>query len=206
MARLNAEEVSKAAAEARKKSKILHPVSRKEAHQTGPYGLERDNSLGSSEHHMFSRIDNNRRRGSKRVRLPEHLQPVEQLSGLVPLQLEARSVFRPMGANHGIVESSPDSSLDSPDIQPVRISFGAEESRKLSGGHEKVGTIDPLSRSTSDGYDASGGEDSDRVPSRLVQRSGNWGARIFGGDQDERIARYKMPSSSTSTYPNERKI
>ncbi|KAI3779178.1 hypothetical protein L2E82_08751 [Cichorium intybus] len=222
LARLNAEEVSKAAAEARKKSKILQPVTRKESQQTGLgvgpglYGLERDSSLGSSERRLFSRIDNNRRRGSKRVRLPEHLQPVEPppasgggLTGLVPLQLEARSVFRPMSGSAGIIGSSPDSSMDSPDIQPVRISSGAEDGRKSAGlppSAAHVGVM-PLSRSTSDGYDASGGEDSDRVPSRLVQRSGNWGARFFGGEEDERIARFKMPSSSTSsTYLNERKM
>ncbi|XP_071716647.1 probable protein S-acyltransferase 22 [Rutidosis leptorrhynchoides] len=222
LARLNAEEVSKAAAEARKKSKILVPVSRKEGQQMGagpgPYGLQRDSSLGSSERRLFSRLDNNRRRGSKRIRLPEHSQPVEHppinhnvrndrmmtggdLSSLVPLQLEARSVFRPM-------TSSPDSSsLDSPDIHPVRISSGAEETGKLTGfvPHEKPGLM-PLSRSTSDGYDASGGEDSDQVPSRLVQRSGNWSARLFGGEQDERSARFTKASSSTSTFLNERKI
>ncbi|KAI3733686.1 hypothetical protein L6452_13136 [Arctium lappa] len=220
LARLNAEEVSKAAAEARKKSKIIQPVSRKDAPQMGPYGLERDSSLGSSERRLFSRLDNNRRRGSKRVRLPEHGLPLEQppsnhnlgngrvtggdLSSLVPLQLEARSVFRPMSGSTGIIGSSPDSSLDSPDIHPVRVSSGAEEARKLpfSGGPGVM----PLSRSTSDGYDASGGEDSDRVPSRLVQRSGNWSARLFGAEQDERIARFKMASSSTSSYPNERKM
>ncbi|KAI3696367.1 hypothetical protein L1987_79381 [Smallanthus sonchifolius] len=186
LARLNAEEVSKAAAEARKKSKIIQPISRKEAQQTGPYGLERDNSIGSSEHQLFSRLDNNRRSGSMRARLQEHLQPVEHpslnynmgsdritgqnFSSLAPLQLEARSVFRTMGSAR-IVESSPDSSLDSPDIHPVRISSGTDEARiPVSGAHEKSGVM-PLSRSTSDGYDASGGEDSDRVPSRLVQRS-----------------------------------
>ncbi|KAI3730736.1 hypothetical protein L1987_61912 [Smallanthus sonchifolius] len=214
LARLNAEEVTKAAAEARKKSKIIQPISRKEAQLSGPYGLERDNSVGSSERRLFSKLDNNRRRGSKRIRLPEPLHPVEQaslhhnmindrltgqdFSSLVPLQLEARSVFRPLGST-GIVESSPDSSLDSPDIHPVRISSGAEEARKqISEAHEKPGVI-PLSRSTSDGYDASGGEDSDRVPSRLVQRSGNWSARLFISEQDERIARLKMASSSKST-------
>ncbi|KAI3817356.1 hypothetical protein L1987_11146 [Smallanthus sonchifolius] len=213
LARLNVEEVTKAAAEARKKSKIIQPISRKEAQLAGPYGLERDNSVGSSERRLFSNLDNNRRRGSKRIRLPEPLHPVEQtslhhnmindrltgqdFSSLVPLQLEACSAFRPMGST-GIVESSPDSSLDSPDIHPVRISSGAEEARKqISGAHENPGVI-PLSRSTSDGYDASGGEDSDRVPSRLVQRSGNWSARLFSGEQDERIARLKMPSSSKS--------
>ncbi|KAK1419914.1 hypothetical protein QVD17_29351 [Tagetes erecta] len=200
LARLNAEEVSKAAAEARKKSKIIQPISRKEAKQTDLYGPERDNSVGSSERRSFSRLDDNRRIGSMQARLQQQLQPREhpsqnhnmrndRLTGqnftsLVPLQLEARSVFRPMGSTH-IVESSPDSSLDSPDIQPVR--------KTVFGANEKPGVMS-LSRSTSDGYDASGGEDSDRVPSRLVQR--------FGGQQDESIARFKMPSSSTSTYQN----
>ncbi|KAJ0677673.1 putative protein S-acyltransferase [Helianthus annuus] len=221
LARLNADEVSKAAAEARKKSKIIQPISRKEAQQTGPYGLERDNSVGSSERRMFSRLDNSQRRGSMRARLQEHLQPVEHpslnnntgndritgqgFSSLAPLQIEARSVFRPMGSTN-IVESSPDttSSVDSPDIHPVRISSGADEARKpVSVAQEMAGV---LSRSTSGGYDASGGEDSDRVPSRLVQRSGNWSAWVFGGELDERVARFKTASSSTSTYPYERKI
>ncbi|KAI7750094.1 hypothetical protein M8C21_007015 [Ambrosia artemisiifolia] len=215
LARLNAEDVSKAAAEARKKSKIIQPVSRKDTQLAAPYGLERDNSVGSSERRLFSRLDSNRRRGSNRIRLPEHLHPAEQpslhhnmgndrvtgqdFSSLVPLQLEARSVFRPMGST-GIVESSPDSSLDSPDIHPVRISSGTDDARKPnSSAHEKSGVI-PLSRSTSDGgYDASGGEDSDRVPSRLVQRPGNWSARLFSGEQDDKIARLKMASSSRST-------
>ncbi|XP_076889857.1 putative protein S-acyltransferase 22 [Bidens hawaiensis] len=203
LARLNAEEVSKAAAEARKKSKIIQPVSRKDTQQTGPYGLEHDHSIGSSERRLFSKLDSSRRRGSsKRIRLPEHSHPAEQpsLTGLAPLQLEARSVFRPMGST-GIVESSPDSSLDSrsPDIHPVRISSETDEARKPMGGaHERPGVM-PLSRSTSDGYDASGGEDSDRVPTRLVQRSGMWSARLFSSEQDEMIARLKMASSSRST-------
>ncbi|KAJ0900230.1 putative protein S-acyltransferase [Helianthus annuus] len=215
LARLNAEEVSKAAAEARKKSKIIQPVSRKDTQLATPYGLERDNSVGSSERRLFSKLESSRRRGSKRIRLPEHSHPAEQpslhhnmindritgqdFSTLVPLQLEARSVFRPMGST-GIVESSPDSSLTSPDIHPVRISSGTDEARiPISGAHEKPGVI-PLSRSTSDGgYDASGGEDSDRVPSRLVQRSGNWSSRLFSGEQDDMIARLKMASSSRST-------
>ncbi|XP_076900272.1 putative protein S-acyltransferase 22 [Bidens hawaiensis] len=169
LACLNAEEVSKAAAEARKKSKIIQPVSRKEAQQTGPYGLERDSSIGRSERRMFSKLDNNQRIGSMRARLQEHLQPKTgphsgSFSSSVPLQLEACSVFRPMGPT-GFVGSTPDSSLDSPDIHPVRISSS-------SGAHEKTGVV-PLSRSTNGGYDASGGEDSDQVPARLVQRSRN---------------------------------
>ncbi|KAF2299114.1 hypothetical protein GH714_030688 [Hevea brasiliensis] len=203
LARLNAEEVSKAAAEARKKSRILQPVVRREA----PFGLEGDSSFGSSGRRMVPRPDNNRRRSNKRVRLPADLpmEPVNKVSGmaaetgfsetstsLAPLQLEARSAFqtsRAMSSSVAIVASSPESSLDSPDIHPFRVSSsGAEESRRLTGlsvaGAASHGGI-PLSRSTSDGYEASGGEDSDRVPSRLVQRSTNWSNLLFRPDQDD---------------------
>ncbi|KAK3042353.1 hypothetical protein RJ639_002399 [Escallonia herrerae] len=218
LARLNAEEVSKVAAEARKKSKILQPVVRRDA----PFGLERDSSFGSSERRLFPRSDNNRKRPSKRIRLPAEL-PLEPLgkvstetvehngsniltetsTSLAPLQLEARSAFRTsraMSSSAGMVASSPDSSLDSPDIHPFRISSsGAEDARRLTGvstagvpAHQGI----PLSRSTSDGYEASGGEDSDRVPSRIVQRSDNWSNLLFSSDQDNRIPRLNASASS----------
>ncbi|KDP41251.1 hypothetical protein JCGZ_15658 [Jatropha curcas] len=222
LARLNAEEVSKAAAEARKKSRILQPVVRREA----PFGLEGDSSFGSSGRRMVPRPDNNRRRGNKRVRLPADLpiEPVTKVSGmaaekgftetstsLAPLQLEARSAFqtsRAMSSSVGIVASSPESSLDSPDIHPFRVSSsGAEESRRLTGpsvagtaAHNGI----PLSRSTSDGYEASGGEDSDRVPSRIVQRPTNWSNLLFRPDQDEDV--FRLKASSSSSQANNRKL
>ncbi|MBA0671108.1 hypothetical protein Goklo_024264 [Gossypium klotzschianum] len=212
LARLNAEDVSKAAAEARKKSKILQPVVRRDA----PFGLEGDSSFGSSGRRMFPRPDGNRRRAAKRVRLPADL-PMESImnissksadkgfsdtsSSLAPLQLEARSAFqtsRAMSSSVGVVTSSPESSLDSPDIHPFRISSsGAEESRHPTGlplnmaGQKGF----PLSRSASDGYEASGGEDSDRVPSRIVHRPTNWNNILFS-EQTERVVKLKAPSSS----------
>ncbi|KAF2325427.1 hypothetical protein GH714_028615 [Hevea brasiliensis] len=188
LARLNAEEVSKAAAEARKKSRILRPLVRREA----PFGLEGDSSFGSSGRRMVPRPDNSRRKVNKR--------------------LEARSAFqtsRAMSSSVGIVASSPESSLDSPDIHPFRVSSsGAEESRRLTGisiaGAASHGGI-PLSRSASDGYEASGGEDSDRVPSRIVQRSTNWSNLLFRPDQDESVLRLKA-SSSSSSQANNRKL
>lgn len=213
LARLNAEHVSKAAAEARKKSKILQPVVRRDA----PFGLEGDNSFGSSGRRMFPRPDGNRRRAAKRVRLPADL-PMESImnisskpadkgftdtsSSLAPLQLEARSAFqtsRAMSSSVGVVTSSPESSLDSPDIHPFRVSSsGAEESRHRTGlppfnmaGQKGF----PLSRSASDGYEASGGEDSDRVPSRIVHRPTNWNNILFS-EQTERVVKLKTPSSS----------
>ncbi|KFK41358.1 hypothetical protein AALP_AA2G119800 [Arabis alpina] len=204
LARLNAEEVSKAAAEARKKSKIIQPVARRE----NPFvGLEASSSFGSSGHRMFpSKFDavnsnGKQRRQSKRIRLPAEL-PLEPLmnvqtkaametstsSGLAPLQLEARSAFqtsRAMSGSGGVmVTSSPESSLDSHDIHPFRVSSEAEDAAQLNGFSSAIGLMSqqrgqqqqsmmmlPLSRSTSDGYDASGGEDSDQVPSRNIHKS-----------------------------------
>ncbi|MCH89578.1 putative protein S-acyltransferase 22-like, partial [Trifolium medium] len=70
LARLNAEEVSRAAAEARKKSKILQPVVR---HNNEPFRLEADHTSGSSGRRMAPR------RPGKRVRLPADL-PMEALT------------------------------------------------------------------------------------------------------------------------------
>ncbi|XVE53175.1 hypothetical protein DITRI_Ditri02bG0182700 [Diplodiscus trichospermus] len=211
LARLNAEDVSKAAAEARKKSKILQPVVRREA----PFGIQADSSFGSSGRRMFPRPDGNKRRASKRVRLPADI-PMEPLSvkaadkgfndtssSLAPLQLEALSAFqtsRAMSSSVGIVASSPESSLDSPDIHPFRVSSsGAEESRQLTGlpaVHMSAQKGFLLSRSISDGYEASGGEDSDRVPSRIIQRPTNWNNVLFGSQHDQRVVKLKAPSSS----------
>lgn len=211
LARLNAEEVSKAAAEARKKSKILQPVTRRE----GPINLERDSSFGSGRR-VVSRVDHNRRRNSKRVRLPSDL-PLEQLvnvsgktttkasssSSMAPLQLEARSAFRTSmamssGANI-MAGSSPESSIDSPDVHPFRLSSsGAEESRRLTGLQVAGGGVlpgIPLSRSTSDGYEPSGGEDSDQVPSRPEERTVNWTSLLFRSNQDGGTLSLKGPSA-----------
>ncbi|XP_061369686.1 probable protein S-acyltransferase 22 [Gastrolobium bilobum] len=213
LARLNAEEVSKAAAEARKKSKILQPVTR---HNNEAFRLEPDQNPGNSGRRMAPRIEYNRRRAGKRVRLPADL-PMEALtrfsasnidkgfsgiSSLAPLQLEARSAFQTsqaVSSSVGIVASSPESSLDSPDIHPFRVSSTeAEEARRLAGlSASGVATLKgiPLSRSTSDGYEASGGEDSDRVPTRIVQRSTNWTNLLFNADQDDRAFEPKSSSS-----------
>ena len=218
LARLNAEEISKAAAEARKKSKILQPVMRSDA----PFGLEADSSFGSSGRRMVPRPENNRRRPNKRVRLPAEL-PMEPLtkvsaktvtkgypetsSSLAPLQLEARSAFQTshaMTSSTGIVASSPESSLDSPDIHPFRVSSsGPEEARRLTGlsaAGVAAQSGFPLSRSTSDGYEASGGEDSDRVPTRFVQRSTNWSNVLFSSGPDERIFKLKASSSGLTDH------
>ncbi|KAK4263508.1 hypothetical protein QN277_028907 [Acacia crassicarpa] len=212
LARLNAEEVSKAAAEARKKSKILQPVMR----QNDAFRLEPDSTFGGSGRRMLPRIENNRKRASKRVRLPAEL-PMESLakasvsnfgkgfsgmSSLAPLQLEARSAFQTsqtISSSAGGVVSSPESSLDSPDVHPFRASsLGAEETRRLAGlpaaSAAAFKGIPPL-HSTSDGYEASGGEDSDQVQTRILQRSTtNWTNVLFGADLDERDYNPKLSS------------
>ncbi|XP_039023729.1 probable protein S-acyltransferase 22 [Hibiscus syriacus] len=125
----------------------------------------------------------------------------ETLSSLAPLQLEARSAFQTNSATssyRGIVASSPESSLDSQDIHPFRS--GAEESRQVTG----LPSVNiaapqgfPFSRSTSDGYEASGGEDSDRVSSRIIQTSTNWSNILFDPGQDESVVKLKASSSSS---------
>ncbi|XP_057736999.1 probable protein S-acyltransferase 22 [Arachis stenosperma] len=180
LARLNREEVTKAAAEARKKSKILKAVAR----HNEAFRLASDRS----GRRMVPRIENNRRRPGKRLRFPADL-PLEGLpkipvnsidngfsgtSSLAP-QFEAWSMFQAshaVSSSAGVVASSPESSLDSPDIHPFRVSASrAEEASWIAAANLKE---IPFSRSTSDGYEASGGEDSDRVPTRFVQRSANW--------------------------------
>ncbi|XP_061368023.1 probable protein S-acyltransferase 22 [Gastrolobium bilobum] len=222
LARLNAEEVSKAAAEARKKSKILQPVIR----HNDALRLEPDSSFGSSGQRVISRFENNKRRASKRVYLPADF-PFEsvtkvyanntdkgfsgRMSNLAPLQFEARSAFhtsQAMTSSAGIVVSSSESSLDSPDIHPFGVSSsGAEAIQIQHAGHSAAGAATlkeiPLSRSTSDGYEASGGEDSDWVASKIVQRSTNWTNLLFRADQDERALK---PTSLSSIGDHGRKL
>lgn len=210
LARLNAEEVSRAAAEARKKSKILQPVVR---HNNEPFRLEADHNSGSSGRRMAPR------RPGKRIRLPADL-PMEALtnyssgnidkgfngmSSLASLQLEARR-SQVVSSSGGIVASSPESSLDSPDIHPFCVPPAEGEStRRVAAGLSVAGPATlkefPLSRSTSDGYDASGGEDSDRVPTRIVnvhRSATNWSNLLFNADHDERG--YEPKSSSSLAH------
>lgn len=230
LARLNAEEVSKVAAEVRKKSRVMQPVVRREA--AAPLGLETDSSFGSSSGRMLQRPDN-RRRAHKRGKVPTGL-PLEPLAKLsaeaaaidrngshlvaetasfAPLQLEARSAFRTSRAMSaaGIAASSPESSLDSPDLHPFRVS---EETQGLTALPSAAGSSSmhkggiQLSRSTSDGYEASGGEDSDRVPSRIVKNrpSSNWSSLFFSSGHDERVVKKSVAASSSSGPASSRKL
>lgn len=180
LARLNPEEVSKAVSTARNKSKILQPISKQTPHGHGA------NSLRSNK---------------KRTRIPRELPPhpsaVISATGcdirdirlpadaasrcLAPLQLEARRSFMPSRVASGVHEVSPGSSMGSPDLRSFRISSsGAEDSqRRISIAHGGAEFL----RSASDGYEASGGEDSDMVPSRIVHRSLNWSSVILNLDR-----------------------
>ncbi|KAF0910833.1 hypothetical protein E2562_004799 [Oryza meyeriana var. granulata] len=205
LARLNAEEVSKAAAQARKKSKILKPIARHDI----PIG--HDISIGGK---VVPKADNNRR-PDKRGRFPaEHsLDPLTRLSAsgtesnfsdaaietsghLAPLQFEARSAFQPStAASTRNAASSPESSFDSPDLHPFRHSSCTADEMQGVIPHPAQAGIKFL-RSTSDGYEASGGEDSDRIPSRIVHRSSNWANAILSSGQGGGpAADQNMPSS-----------
>ncbi|CAA0828723.1 Probable protein S-acyltransferase 22 [Striga hermonthica] len=216
LARLNAEDVSKAAAEARKKSTILRPITR----PGSTFAHETDSSFGSSSRRTGPRPESSRKRGSRRIRLPadvplnprDHRLVTESSSSLGPLHLEAPSDYRAgiPGLAGGIIASSPESSLDSPDIQPFRASsLGPEEGMRPAGLPASRGVTNqvdiPFSRSTSDGYDASGGEDSDRVPTRMTHKSNNWSNTLFGSEPDRNVSKFGSPSSS-SMLPNHMKV
>lgn len=188
LARLNAEEVSKAAAEARKKSKILKPV--------GKHGAPENSSKPDHLPSYKRRLD---RRG-----FPAELSldPLATLSAsgtesnysdaateicgsLAPLQLEARSAFQPStAASTRNVASSPESSFDSPNLHPFRTSSATADEMQGAMMHTAHRGIE-FKRSSSDGYEASGGEDSDRIPSRIVHRPSNWASVFLNSSQGD---------------------
>ncbi|CAN6288408.1 unnamed protein product [Urochloa humidicola] len=198
LARLNAEEVSKAAAEAKKKSKVLQPITRR------------------GEAPMLDK----RRPDKSRLFLPEQYpdaharisvsgtesnfsdMTMETAGSLAPLQHEARSAFQPSVASsikNLNLTSSPESSLDSPDLHPFRVSMpGADELRSfmsLAVSESSAQKSIALSRSTSGGYEASGGEDSERIPSRIVHRSSNWTNVVLNSGRWEMASDLRMPTS-----------
>lgn len=176
LARLNAEEVSRAAAEARKRSKILQPVAKREP-------SSRLEKLGSKSKQTVS-VD-------PLTNIPSRT--FDQ--GLVGIQLDARSAFqtsRAMSNLTGPMGSSPESSLDSPDIRPFHQSLPSVPM------DSNRGIPIPLPRnSASDGYEASGGEDSDRVPSRFAERSVNRSSRLLLSGQEGRVMRLKGSTSAS---------
>ncbi|KAK3127590.1 hypothetical protein QOZ80_7AG0575410 [Eleusine coracana subsp. coracana] len=221
LARLNAEEVSRVAAEARKKSKVLVPI-RKDDYSRGH---ETDSSYGGMSSGRIDLGPDSKRRTNRRGRQHSDLslKPVakiytdaangtgndmapEALSSLAPLQLEARSAFHPSRAasSANVGGSSPDSSLDSPDLHLYRVSAvsssGAEDLQltALTAPGSTPHQGNELSRSTSDGYEASGGEDSDRIPSRIVHRSSNWASIILNSDQSATSSGILVPKNRLS--------
>lgn len=56
--------------------------------------------------------------------------------------------------------------------------------------------IQLLRSTSSDGYEASGGEDSDGVPSRIVHRSVNWANLLFNSGRGDTVDELKASSSS----------
>ena len=198
LARLNAEEVSKAAAEARKKSKILKPITKYDTPDNG----------GKPDHKLSIKRRSDRRGFPAEL----SLDPLATLSvsgtesnfsdagmeissSLAPLQLEARSAFQPStaGSTRNIA-SSPESSFNSPDLHPFRISSSTAEEMQGVMPHSVHKGIE-FTRSSSDGYEASGGEDSDRIPSRIVHRSSNWDNVILNAGQAGPAVDLHMQSS-----------
>ncbi|KAK8962393.1 putative S-acyltransferase [Platanthera guangdongensis] len=178
LARLNPEQVSKAASLARIKSKILLPISKQAPHEhdadSRRYNKKRSRIPMDTPLHPSAKISATVS-DIRDIRLPAYASSV-----LAPLQLEARRSFMPSRAAAGVHEVSPGSSAGSLDLPSFRISSsGAEDSqRRISLAHGGAEFL----RSASDGYEASGGEDSDIVPSRIVHRSLNWSSVILNSD------------------------
>ncbi|KAL5225216.1 hypothetical protein ABZP36_011855 [Zizania latifolia] len=191
LARLNAEEVSKAAAEAKKKSKVLQPVTRRQ----GPKPDKRGQFLSE-----ISLDPPTATPDSCTDSICSDDMAMETPGSLAPLQHEARSVFQPSTASSiRNLTLSPQSSLDSPDLHPFRVSMsGADELRSfmsLATSESTAQKSTALSRSTSGGYEASGGEESDRIPSKIVHRSSNWANVILNSSRREMGADLTLPTS-----------
>ncbi|XP_044982498.1 probable protein S-acyltransferase 22 [Hordeum vulgare subsp. vulgare] len=187
LARLNAEEVSKAAAQAKKKSKILKPIARQDPpiiHDNRRGRFPAELSLDPLARLSASGTESNFSDGA-----------MEASASLAPLQLEARSAFQPStAASSRIAVSSPESSFDSPDLHPFRVSSCTADEMLGGTPHAAQSHIE-FTRSTSDGYEASGGEDSDRIPSRIVHRSSNWANSLLHSGQAGPTTDQHMPSS-----------
>ncbi|KAF7041520.1 hypothetical protein CFC21_051305 [Triticum aestivum] len=187
LARLNAEEVSKAAAQAKKKSKILKPIAR----QDPP--IIHDNRRGRFPAELS--LDPLTRLSASGTESNFSDAAMEASASLAPLQLEARSAFQPStAASSRIALSSPESSFDSPDLHPFRVSSCTADEMLGVTPHAAQSHIE-FTRSTSDGYEASGGEDSDRIPSRIVHRSSNWANSLLHSGQAGQAPDQHMPSS-----------
>nr|XP_025703886.1 probable protein S-acyltransferase 22 [Arachis hypogaea] len=135
LARLNTEEVSKVAAEARKRSKILKPVVR----HNDAFILEPKSSFGSRGRQVL-RIDNKRRAASKQGFLPADIAMASMtnvfannngkgfsgVSSLAPLQLEPCSAFdmsKAMSSSAANIVASSDFVISS-GIEPCTLSKG----------------------------------------------------------------------------------
>ncbi|WOL00578.1 putative protein S-acyltransferase 22 [Canna indica] len=195
LAHLNPKEVSRAAAQARNKSKILQPIVRQEFPQwknTVPADLPLEychaKISASSTDSNVSDLES------------------DMSASLAPLQFEAVSAFRHSRQMASAqVVASPDSSLGSPDLQAFcTFTSGAEELQGPNPLPVLDSTVLPkriyLSRSISDGYEASGGEDSDRIPSRILHRSSNWASIALGSEHGQRDDLNAASSASLKSY------
>lgn len=238
LARLNAEEVSKAAAQARQKSKVLQPISR----QDSALRIDTDSSLESSSRDISTDIisrsqykKRNYKRGrqpsppkhfpqarsSRPTRLPlkpateagcsvdydsvDRTHPIaENSASLAPLQFEARNAFCSNLATStgGQIISSPESSLTSPDIQPFRESTSSKDLSNILAAPLSFTKGVQLHRSTSDGYEASGGEspdDSDQASVRHCKP--NWNKMLFNPSYTEKSPAVELLPNQMSVLP-----
>lgn len=197
LARLNAEDVTKAAVEAKKRSKVLQPITRrgnilkpdKRTDKSRVFLPVPEQSPDPMARTSASGTDGN---------LSDMM--METPASLAPLQHEAKSDYQPSAVTsirNLNLTSSPESSLESPDLHPFRISMsGADELRRfmsLAASESTAQKTIALSRSTSGGYEASGGDDSDQIPSRIVHRSSNWTNVILNSGRQATMSDLNLP-------------
>ncbi|KAL2498408.1 S-acyltransferase [Abeliophyllum distichum] len=99
-----------------------------------------------------------------------------------------------------LISSSPEISLiftlsKFPRLEPTRQVdlLGYRQLKRKSHRHDQL-VVDM-------NYDASGGKDSDQVPTRIVGWSTNWSSLLFGSAYDRRATNMMASSSSSLTNP-----
>ncbi|CAL9755662.1 unnamed protein product [Musa acuminata subsp. burmannicoides] len=103
------------------------------------------------------------------------------------------------------IPAAPNSSLDSLDLHPSHQSSSRAEELQELISLSTLDTVAPkgvqISGSTSDGYEASGGEDSDQILSRIMHRSSNWIDLFRNSGCSEIMDDFKASSSSARLQP-----
>ncbi|EPS58309.1 hypothetical protein M569_16505, partial [Genlisea aurea] len=170
LARLNADDVAKAAAEARRNSKTRRslPVGRTGSSLAPPpLPLPSDRRIRLPTADVPTKFPASSRGSGLRI---ERSIPIPSVSSPESSSLDSVELDNRFGASSSARE------------EPRRLVTAAAAMGGRGNDEDDDGNGIALSRSTSDGYDASGGEDSDRIvvpAARFLNRSGDWSRILF---------------------------